>query len=43
MTVNAVAVFDGHGGRESSEMESKLLLDYLIARYKTCCDSKIKK
>ncbi|KAG6783880.1 hypothetical protein POTOM_009562 [Populus tomentosa] len=26
---NAVAVFDGHGGRESSEMGSKLLLDYL--------------
>jgi serine/threonine protein phosphatase PrpC len=29
VTVGVVAVFDGHGGNEASEMASKLLLDYL--------------
>ena len=28
-TVGVMAVFDGHGGKEASEMASKLLLDYL--------------
>jgi serine/threonine protein phosphatase PrpC len=27
-TVGVMAVFDGHGGKEASEMASKLLLDY---------------
>jgi protein phosphatase 1K len=35
-TVNVVAVFDGHGGRESSEMGSKLLLDYLHVVFLPC-------
>ncbi|XP_015891455.3 uncharacterized protein LOC107425914 isoform X1 [Ziziphus jujuba] len=30
VTVGVVAVFDGHGGAEASEMASKLLLEYLI-------------
>jgi serine/threonine protein phosphatase PrpC len=28
VTVGVVAVFDGHGGNEASEVASKLLLDY---------------
>lgn len=31
-----MAVFDGHGGRESSEMGSKLLLDYLHVVFLPC-------
>lgn len=30
VTVGVVAVFDGHGGAEASDMASKLLLEYFV-------------